>query len=96
MQKTDETAIEYLRRVVSNLNFEQETELQDLPTPQACSEFFELFDKYGTDLLQGVIESIEDGKDAVFYNNFVSTWQLPWNLYTAGAWEPSLSAKKRE
>lgn len=96
MQKPDEYAIEYLRRVVSNLNFEQETELQDLPTIQACVEYFELWDKYDTDLLQGVIENIEAGEDAVFYNNFVNKWELPWNLYIAGAWEPNLSAKKGE
>jgi hypothetical protein len=75
-----ELPIEYLRRLIQNVNYEPETLLQDLPSVQAIVEFFDLWEIYGTDFLAGIIECIEDGDDPKPYLKFVKKYKLPWQI----------------
>jgi hypothetical protein len=84
MQHKDETAAEYLRRIASNLNYENESLLDVLPTVQAVIEYFELWSVYDTDFMQGILESIEEGADPVPLENFVKKWNLSWTIPKAG------------
>lgn len=77
-QHKDETAVEYLHRVSSNLDMEHG--ISELPSVEACLEYFELWHTYDTDFLSGVFECIENGESAKPYNDFVKKWGLDWNL----------------
>lgn len=87
MQHPDETPIEYLRRIVHNLDYEQDSLLHALPSISSIIEYFELWSFYDTDLMVGIIECIEEGEDATPYNNFVLKYNLPWALYKNNEWE---------
>lgn len=63
-KKENETPIEMLRRMVSWMNHEPETLLEDLPTPEACIEYFALWQTYDTDFLEGILQCIEEGESA--------------------------------
>lgn len=81
-QHKGETAIEYMRRVVNNLNFENESFLEDVTTISALVEYFELWSVYDTDLCEGIIEAIEfDGDDPKPYNDYVAKYNLPWFIF---------------
>ena len=82
--KQDETPIEFLRRAISNLDNEQDWLLQDLPSAQAVVDYFKLWDIYGTDLMVGIEEAIEEGADPNPLQDFVKKYELDWNL----AWIP--------
>jgi len=86
MQHDDETAIEYLRRVVNNLNFETESFLTDLPSIDAILDYFDLWQTYDTDLLTGIIAAVEAGQDAAPYNSFIAKYNLPWSSYINNEW----------
>lgn len=73
-----ESAMEYLRRIVSNLDYEPESILDDLPSIPAIVEYFELFDTYGTDFMSGIEECILDGADPKPLADFIKKWELPW------------------
>lgn len=85
-QHADETAYEYLRRVVNNLSFESNNELDCLPSVEAVLEYFELWTTYDTDLLEGIVCAIEDGANPEPYNSFVQKYDLGWNIFNAGEW----------
>lgn len=85
-QHKDETAIEYMRRIVNNVSYEQESFLEDLPNIEAIVEYFELWSVYDTDLCAGIIEAIESGADPIPYNRFVGAYNLPWLVYRRGKW----------
>lgn len=89
-QHADETATDFLARVVGAFSFEDGAVLDDLPSIEAALAFFGLWHRYDTDLLAGVEEAIEGGEDPTPYNAFVRRWGLPWALYGDGKWtEPS-------
>lgn len=85
-QHEDETAMEYLRRLVNNMSFESESELDCLPNVEAVLEYFDLWKIYDTDFLEGIVTSIEDGANPEPYNAFVQKWDLGWNIFNAGEW----------
>ena len=60
-QRDDESAIEYLRRVANNSGYEVEAIWDQLPSVEACLEFYELWGAYGTDYWSGILECIADG-----------------------------------
>jgi hypothetical protein len=80
-QHKEESAIEYMRRIVHNLDYESENFLEDLKTIQALVDYFELWHVYDTDLYVGIIECIEEGDDPKPYNDFVAKYNLPWYRY---------------
>lgn len=75
-QHADESAIDYLRRVVSNCNYEPESKLEQLPCPEAVMDYFDLWRKYDTDFWAGVIECIAEGDDPEPARAFVRKWKL--------------------
>lgn len=77
-QSEGESAMGFLRRVVSVLNSEYETHLNDLPSVQAILDFAELWSVYDTDYLSGIFECIEEGADPKPYKDFVAKHNLPW------------------
>ena len=79
-QHKDESAIEYLRRAVSNLNYETETLLESLPTIESLLDFFDLWSVYDTDFLSGIEECIADGDDPAPLQAFVEKYKLEWDV----------------
>lgn len=75
-QKKHETAIEYLRRAVHNLDHEMESMLQDLKSVDALLDFFDLWHVYGTDFWEGVLESISEGEDPKPAIDFIKKYKL--------------------
>jgi hypothetical protein len=73
-----ESAIEYLRRAVSWLNYELEDILQDLPTTQSILEYFELWTIYDTDFLVGIHDEIYAGADPKPLIDFIEKYNLKW------------------
>ncbi len=70
-QKSGETSMEFLRRLVNNMDHETESLLDDLPSIDAIIEYFNLWNIYDTDFLVGIEEAIEvDGNDPGPYNKF--------------------------
>jgi len=86
----DETAMEYLQRMMSWVATEPGDILDDLPTPQAIMDFFDLWKVYDVDGLDAVIEQIEGGADPDPYNSFVLKYGLwrrnIWSVEDAGNW----------
>ena|SRR5690348_5459770 len=83
-QHHDETAFQYLSRVVSNLKFEECSELDCLPSVEAVLDYFDLWTTYDTDLLVGIIDALENGEDPSPYNSFVKKHDLGWRLFVDG------------
>lgn len=78
-QKDGELPIEYLRRVVSNCNYEAESLLQGLPSVEAILDYFELWHVYGTDFMQGIEECIQEGDNPAPLLAFIKKYKLDWN-----------------
>lgn len=74
-QAADETAFEYLARVVSNLRHETCALYDELPCVEAVLQFFELWHAYGTDLWSGVLEEIADGADPKPARQWARRWK---------------------
>lgn len=81
MCKSHETPMEYLRRAVSNLNYEPESLLDELPSANAILEYFDLWHKYDTDLGSGIISAIEAGDSPKAWNDFVRKYKLDWDIF---------------
>lgn len=63
-QHENETAMDYLRRAVSNLDYEEESILDHFESPEAILDYFELWHTYDTEFWSGICECIEvDGAD---------------------------------
>lgn len=75
-QHKDESAMEYLRRAVNNLDYELCDTTDALPSVGALLEFFELWHTYDTDLSSGVMEAIEEGANPEPWNAFVRKYKL--------------------
>lgn len=67
----EEAPIEYLRRLVSWYELETDHLLQDLPTVEAVTDFFDLQAVYGTDFFEGIMEAIAEGTDPTALAKFV-------------------------
>ncbi len=76
-QHADESPADYLRRVASNIGFEHEYLLDDLPCAEAVLDFHDLWATYDTDLWAGILEAIGDGADPKPAFAFVRKWSLP-------------------
>ena len=76
-QKDDESAMEFLRRVVGWCDHEQESFLDDLPSVDAVLDFFGLWAVYGTDFWTGILECIAEGDDPRKARAFVRKYKLP-------------------
>jgi hypothetical protein len=75
-QQKGETAMEYLRRAVQNLNHEPESILDQLKSVDALLDYFDLWHKYGTDFWAGVLESITMGDNPRWALAFVKKHKL--------------------
>ena len=81
MQHKHETAMEYMRRIVENLNYEPESILDSLPSVQAIVEYFELWDVYDTEYLSSILYGItEDDENPKPLQDFIEKWNLPWTI----------------
>jgi hypothetical protein len=78
MKKTDETAVEYLRRAIHEVSYEREYLLEKLPTTESVLEFFELWDLYNTEFLDGCLASVAAGRDAYPLLRFNRKYKLGW------------------
>ena len=78
-RRSDETAMEFLRRVVSGCDMESESLLDDLPSVKAIIEFFGLWHTYDTDFLDGIYECIADGADPKPLRKFIKKYRLSWD-----------------
>lgn len=82
-QQEDESAVEYLRRVIEHLGYQSNSLLDQLPTTEAALEFFELYSHhYGTDSWEGVLDEISDGKSSRPARDFIAKHNLPtdWTI----------------
>jgi hypothetical protein len=84
MQHANETAAEYIRRIMSWLDRENELLLDDLPSIDALVEFFELWSKYDTDFWDGICECIAEGDDPAQARAFLRKYKLNWELPQRG------------
>lgn len=80
MKHANETAMEYLRRAINNLDYEHETILDALPTNEAVIEYFELWTVYDTEFLSGIMECIEDGADPKPLIDFTKKYNITWKI----------------
>lgn len=76
MQHKQETAREYLRRIASNMDLEPCSLIDQLPTIASIVEYFELWDTYGADFLEGIHEAIAEGDDPAPLEAFVAKYKL--------------------
>ena len=76
----DETSIDFLRRVVHNLGYEDESLLMSLPSVQSIIDFAALWDVYDTDYMQGIEEAIHCGDSPQPLKDFVAKYKLDWDL----------------
>lgn len=78
IQKTDETAMEFLRRVVHNMDFEHEYLLDDLKSVEAILDYAALWSVYDTDFMEGIWASIYEGDDPKPLQDFCEKHNLTW------------------
>lgn len=83
-QKPDESAYEFLGRVVKELGYEYAYITEGLPSVAAIIEFVELWDLYETEYFYGILEAIENGADPKPLKKFIKKYNLPWqpNLFS--------------
>lgn len=74
------TAIEDLRSTVASLDYEWEWVLQSIPTIPALLEYRALWDTYGTEYLNGIIEEIRGGADPKPLHRFMRKHGLKWEV----------------
>lgn len=78
MQKPGESAIDYIRRALAWLSHEDEAILSKLKTTRAVTDYFELWHKYDTDLLDGILEAISEGADPAPAMDFNKKNKMGW------------------
>lgn len=71
MRHDNESTVDYMRRIVQNLNHEPEYLLDELPTIQAAVDYFELWHVYDADFWSGVVEAISQGADPAPARRFI-------------------------
>lgn len=83
-QHADESTMEYLRRVVSACNFENESLLDSFKSVDAVLDFFDLWHAYDTEFWSGVMECIAEGADPKPARAFVRKHGL------SGSWKAAI------
>lgn len=87
----NETPADFLRRVVSNIDVEQEHVLDDITSPEGVLAFFDLWATYDTEFLEGIHSCITDGGNPKPLRDFIEThvsvkqrraWIADLNHYT--------------
>jgi len=77
-QQKHETAMDYMRRIVNNLDHEYGYMLDELPTTESVIEYFELAVKtYDTEFWAGILEAIENGQSPDAAIAFIQKYNLP-------------------
>ncbi len=77
-----EVPIDYLRRVVRDLNGENEFVLEQLPSIHSIIEYHELLESYGAETLTDIGASIEQGdEDSFRYDEFCLKYDLRWRKH---------------
>lgn len=72
-----ETPMEFIRRAVSWLDMNPEDLLDDLPSPEACLDFFKIISEdYDVSVFEEVMEVIAEGESAEKLAQFVVRWNL--------------------
>ena len=74
----DETAMEFLRRLIGWLDNEPENLLDELPTVESIIEYFGLWKTYQTEFLSGILQCIDEGDDPKPFKSFIKKWNLDW------------------
>jgi len=89
----DETPVETLRRAVSWLDYNNEDMLSELPSVEACLDFFNLIsNEYDVSTFEEVMECIEEGcAEPDPLAEFVVRWGL-WDKWTFNIDSPQHSA----
>ena len=81
IRQENESAIEFLRRIVGWLDHEPESLLESLPSVEAIIDYAALWDAYGTEFMSGIEEGIlADGDDPKLLIDFVKKHKLDWDL----------------
>ena len=80
MKEKDETAYEYFIRINSALEYERTGLLDAIPSIEAIVEYFELWGKYDTEFMEGMLAEIEAGADAKPLKDFIEKYQTGWNI----------------
>lgn len=81
MRKRDnETAIEFMRRMLAWLDTEEESLLSALPSTQAVLDYAELWAVYDTELLTGILDTIREGADPAALFAFIEKYKLNWTV----------------
>lgn len=81
-RREDESPAEFLRRVVSWIDHEDEGVLDALPSVEALFDYVGLWTDYDTDFLQSIFEVIEEGLDSPDnYHAFLDKWNIPWKRW---------------
>ena len=81
MKQKGETQFEYLTRIVQNLEMEPGWIVDSLETTEAIIDYFELWDKYDTDFMEGIEEAIMlNGADRKPLEEFIAKHGLAWNI----------------
>jgi hypothetical protein len=77
-----EVPMDYLRRVLSKLNGENEFVLDQLPSVHSIFEYHELLESYNADGLVDIGAAIESGdEDSTRYDNFCLKYDLRWRRH---------------
>lgn len=80
MKMENETAYEYFIRIKSALEYERTGLLDALPSIEAIVEYFELWGKYDTEFMAGMLAEIEAGANKKPLKDFIGKYQLGWNI----------------
>ena len=78
----EESAYDYLVRIVQALEYESGNIVDSLPSPQSIVEYFELWGKYDTELMDGIIKEIDAGADPKPLHEFIEKYFLLWAKHT--------------
>jgi hypothetical protein len=74
----DETYLEFLSRVVSNLKMEGGWIVDELKSIDAILDFFDLWEIYDTDFLEGIVEAIQSGENPGPAIKFCKKHKIGW------------------
>ena len=77
-QREDETTIEFVRRLVGQLDYEDEGILMSLPSIESLIAYSELWATYNAEFMAGIRECIEEGADPKPLNDFIKKYKLDW------------------
>lgn len=73
-------AIDYLHYVKQALDYENAELLGELPSIEALFEYYNLWQHYGTEFLEGIQQCIKDGADKKPLLKFIKKYKLNWSV----------------